>query len=81
MFNGQVHAGFALEEIQPVLLAILLFFGLLYWGRSFLIPIAIGMLIAMLLLPVSRWLERRKISRGLAAFLCVLAVMVLFLSV
>lgn len=51
------------------------FFWFAFLGRSFFIPIAIGILMAMLLLPVSRRLERMRISRSLASLICVIVLM------
>lgn len=42
------------------------FFALLAYGKFILMPLAISSLIAMLLDPVSRWLERHKINRAIA---------------
>ncbi len=50
----------ALQKLNQILLAPLLFFGVLYLGRPFIIPIAIGILIAMLLLPVAKRIENLK---------------------
>ncbi len=44
----------------------------MYFGREFLIPIAIASLLAMLFLPLSRWLERKGINRGVGSLFCVL---------
>ena len=44
----------------------------MYFGRQFLIPIAIASLLAMLFLPLSRWFESKGIGRGIAAIFCVL---------
>lgn len=62
-----------------MLLAFLLFFGILYLGRVFLIPVAIGGLFAMLLAPACRKLEKWGINGTVAAILCVLAVVVLLI--
>jgi predicted PurR-regulated permease PerM len=43
-----------------------------YFGRGFLVPVAIGCLLAALLSPVAARLERWSLHRALAAFLCVL---------
>lgn len=44
----------------------------MYFGREFLIPIAIASLLAMLFLPLSRWFEGKGIGRVPASLLCVL---------
>lgn len=66
-----------LQRFNQVLQAFLLFFGLLTLGAPFLIPIAIGGLFAMMLIPVSRKLEEWGFPRLLASLTCVLTVLVL----
>ncbi|GHE34012.1 AI-2E family transporter [Sphingobacterium griseoflavum] len=56
-------------------------FGIMYLGRSFLIPLAIGCLFAMLLIPACRWLERRKFSRFAAAAACVFSLVLVLIGV
>ena len=48
-----------------------------YFAKPFLIPVCFGALSAMLFLPLSRWLERKKIPKGLAILFC----LVLLLSI
>lgn len=59
------------EIIKRLLLAFLLV-GALYFAKKFLIPLAIGGLLATLLLPTCRWLEKKKVSRMLASLACLL---------
>jgi Predicted permease len=70
-----------IARFNQVLLFIVLFFGLLYVGKPFLIPLAIGGMMAMLLVPICRRLERRGVRRGIAATLCVLITVTLLLGV
>lgn len=44
----------------------------LYFAQNFLIPLAISALLAMLFVPLSRWLENKGISRMFAGVICVL---------
>ncbi len=58
----------------------ILFFSFLvisgmYFGREFLIPIAIASLLAMLFVPLSRWFESKGIGRALASLFCVLTLL------
>ncbi|SEL42772.1 AI-2E family transporter [Parapedobacter koreensis] len=69
------------SRFNDVLLFIVLVFGVLYVAKLFLIPIAIGGMMAMLLVPLCRRLERRKIPRGLSAVICVLLLLALLLSI
>jgi predicted PurR-regulated permease PerM len=59
-----------------ICLALVLIGTILYFGRPFLVPIALAGLLSMLLLPMASWLEKRKIGRGLSTFLCVLTLVV-----
>ncbi|MCC9136493.1 AI-2E family transporter [Pontibacter silvestris] len=70
----------SLQRFNQVLLAFLLFFGILYLADSFLILIAISGLFAMLLVPVCRKLEQWKLPRTGAAFICVFAVVIILLG-
>src|SRR5688572_27884287 len=70
-----------LQRFNQVLLAFLLFFGLLKLAAPFLIPIATGGLFAMMLVPVSRKLEKWGISRLIASLTCILTVLIILLVV
>ncbi|MCC2547484.1 AI-2E family transporter [Hymenobacter sp. BT175] len=65
----------SLSRANGLLLLTLLTVALLYFGRLFLMPLAFALLLAMLLRPVSNWLENRGVSRGWAALLCLLLVL------
>ena len=54
------------------LLLIFLTVASLYCAKAFFIPLIIGGILATLFLPFSHWMEKRKIPKGLAAFLCLL---------
>lgn len=70
-----------ITRFNQVLLFIVLFFGILYFAKPFFIPLAIGTMMAMLLVPLCRRLERLKIPRGLAAVACSLFALVLLLGI
>ena len=59
---------------QPlwVLLIIVLSFLVLYYAKPFLAPVMFAVVISMLLLPVSLWLERKRLPNWLSATLAVL---------
>ncbi|WKN43427.1 AI-2E family transporter [Tunicatimonas pelagia] len=69
------------KRANPFLLFLLLFFGALYLGSSFLIPLAIAVLISLALVSVSQWLEQNGLNRGLSSFLAVLLVFLFFVGV
>ncbi len=66
------------EEISPVRTTAVVTIAVaaagftLYLARDFFQPIAIGLLLAVVLRPVVRWLERMKVPTGLAATVVVL---------
>jgi len=70
-----------IARFNQVLLFIALAFAILYFAKPFLIPVAIGAMMAMLLVPVCKRLERLRLSRGLASVICVLLTLTLLLAV
>lgn len=58
--------------------------SLLFWGlveaRSFLLPLTVAALLAMIILPVCRWFEQKGIRRGWAAFLSELVIIAFFVG-
>lgn len=61
----------SLSYINSVLLALFLLVAGLFYTRAFLVPLILGALFAILLVPLASWLERYKFSRGAAAALSV----------
>ena len=60
-----------------ILLIILI---LLYFGRSLFIPISFGLLLALIMYPICKWLEKRKWPRSLAIFVVIFIILILFLA-
>ena len=58
-----------------IVTAYFLFSGL-YYIQGILIPILFAGLLAMLVLPLCTWLEKRGVNRGVAILLCVLLLIV-----
>lgn len=56
-----------------ILLYLTLIVVVLYFAREILVPLSFGILFAMLLLPLSRRFENTGMNRGIAAFICTLA--------
>lgn len=48
----------------------------LYYGQVFLMPFVIGGILATLFLPFCNWMEKKKFPKGLAVFLCLMALLV-----
>ncbi len=63
--------------IKKILVLFLVFAGL-YFAKEFLMPLAIGGVLATLFLPFSKWLESKKVPKGLAVLICLI---VLLLSI
>lgn len=61
------------------LLLLFLVFASLYYGKVFIMPFVIGGILAMLFLPFCNWMEKNKIPKGIAVFLCLLTLL-LFVS-
>jgi predicted PurR-regulated permease PerM len=60
------------------LTVVFLVISTLILAKAFLMPLVIGGILATLFLPFSNWLERHKISRGLAATFSLLALILAF---
>jgi predicted PurR-regulated permease PerM len=54
----------------------LIFFSsaVLYFGKTLFVPLFFGLLTAIVLFPVCRWFERRKVSRPVAISICLIMV-------
>jgi predicted PurR-regulated permease PerM len=68
-------------SFPPILkyLQIILFSAvLLYFGKTLFIPLFFGLLIAIVMYPICKWLEQHKWNRPLAITICLLIVAVLF---
>ena len=63
----------ATSIIKKLLLLFLIFSGL-YFAKEFLMPIAIGGIIATLFLPFCKWMEAKKTPKTLAVLICLLIV-------
>jgi len=61
--------------VKRLLILFLVLIGL-HVARKFLVPIAIGGVFATLFFPLCRWLESKKTPRGMAAFICLIVLLV-----
>ena len=62
--------------IKKLLLLFLIIAGV-YYAKEFLMPLTIGAILATLFLPFSQWLERQKVPKGLAVFICFLSILLI----
>jgi len=60
------------SSIIKTLLILFLVIAGLYFAKVFLMPLAIGGILATLFLPLCKWLEGIKVPKGLAAIACLL---------
>ncbi len=61
------------KSLLTFVVLILVGLSLLFWGlvqaRSFLLPLSVAALLAMIILPVCQWFEHKGLKRGWASFL------------
>ncbi|MDP1727844.1 MAG: AI-2E family transporter [Bacteroidota bacterium] len=62
-------------SIIKKLLVLFLVFAGLHFAKEFLMPIAIGTVLATLFLPFCKWMERKKVPKALATFICLLVLL------
>lgn len=62
-----------LNQTLRILLLFILTFVVLYFSSVVLVPLTFGLVLALLLLPVCHWLQRRGLNNGLASGLGLLA--------
>jgi len=55
--------------IKKLLILFLVIAGL-HYAKVFLMPLAIGGVLATLFLPFCKWMEEKKVPKGLAALIC-----------
>jgi predicted PurR-regulated permease PerM len=59
------------------LLTFVLIVGILIIAKAFLIPLSFSGIVAMLFLPMCNWLMRKRVPKGLAVFICVVALVLI----
>jgi predicted PurR-regulated permease PerM len=70
----------ATSVIKKLLLLFLVIAGA-YYAKEFLMPLTIGGILATLFLPFSQWLERKKVPKGIAVFVCFLSIVLIMASI
>ncbi len=68
-------------HLAAILLSLVLIVFILHVGSSIFIPLFFSLLIAFMLLPLTKWLERRRFSRSLAAMVAILLFVILITGV
>lgn len=65
--------------LQKLALVFLIILGL-YFAKDFLIPLSIGGILATLFLPFCNWMQRKKVPKALAVFVCFLSLLLIITS-
>lgn len=63
------------SSIIKKLLVLFLVFAGLHYAKAFLMPLAIGGVLATLFLPFCKWMEEKKVPKGLAVSICLLVLL------
>ncbi len=63
-----------LKLLKALLILFLVFAGL-FFAKKFLIPLTIGIVLALLFIPLCRWLEGHKVPKVVAALLCIAVIL------
>lgn len=66
--------------IKKLFLLFLVFAGL-YYAKGFLMPLAIAGVLATLFLPFCKWMEGKKIPKGLAVLICLIVLLLVIAAV
>ena len=69
------------SSILKKLLVLFLVVAGLYYAKEFLMPLSIGAVLATLFLPFCKWLEEKKVPRGVAAFICLFVLLLVITSI
>lgn len=66
--------------VKTAIIIFIVFFGLasLYYAKAFLVPVAFASILAMLLIPVSRWMESKGMNRVISSLLSLLILVLFF---
>ena len=67
---------FLLTRFNQLLLLLVLLTLVLYYGQPFLIPLFFGMLLAMLMAPVCRFLDQHGFNRALSCTCCIIILVI-----
>ncbi len=68
----------ALVKVSLILFIIIAGTVILHFGKWLLVPLAFALVLAMLLIPLSKRLEKRGVNRTLATILCILTLVLTF---
>ena len=69
------------STIIKKLLVLFLVFAGLYFAKEFLMPLAVAAVISTLFLPLSSWLENKKIPKVIAVLICILLLLLVLTGI
>jgi predicted PurR-regulated permease PerM len=67
----------SLASVIKKLLVVFLVISGIYFAKEFLMPLCIGGILATLFLPFCNWMEKKKLPKGIAVFICFLGLLLL----
>jgi predicted PurR-regulated permease PerM len=67
--------------VTLIVTSLTLFFWGIFTAKTFLAPLTVAALLTMVVLPVSKWWEKNRVSRGIAALFSTLLILAFFLSI
>jgi predicted PurR-regulated permease PerM len=67
----------SLASVIKKLLVVFLVISGIYFAKEFLMPLCIGGILATLFLPFCNWMEKKKLPKGIAVFICFLTLLLL----
>lgn len=68
-------------RLNQYLFFIILAIVILYFGKTILIPVALAALLAMLMAPVARYLEKKNFNRSLSSLCCTLILLLVMVGI
>ncbi len=68
-------------SLSQKLLGLFLVIAGLYVAQSFLMPLFIGGILAALFLPFCNWMERKKLPKVLAVFICLFVLLLCIITI
>ncbi len=68
-------------RLSAILISVTIILFLLHEGRSIIIPLFFSLLIAFMLLPLTKWMERRRLPRSAAAAIAILLFLIVIAGI
>ena len=72
---------FSYTDILKKILLIFFIFTGLYFAKDFLIPLTLGAIMAMIFLPICKWLEKKGLSKIISPLICIGLILVLISAI